>query len=103
MKVKLPNGIEIEADEVTVNADGTVTLKDYKTEADVAPGALANLTDVQLRTYRALERAGGSASVSYIAEELEITAGAAGQRLRNLVDFGLVECTARAHYKIVGS
>ncbi len=103
MKMKLPNGIEIEADKITVNPDGTVTLTDYKTDADRVPDALANLSDAQLRTYRALEKAGGRASVSYIADELEITSGAASQRMRILVDAGLVERTAHAHYKIVGS
>lgn len=103
MKVKLPNGIEIEADKVDVHPDGTVTLSDFKTEGTredeyAVSNAVNNLTDVQRRTYRLLEKM-GEAHATGIAEELEITTGAAVQRLSNLVNDGLAERTQRGHYR----
>lgn len=101
MKVTLPNGAIIEADEVEVKPDGSFVLRDLKTNEDRRPEAANNLSDVQYRTYKALKKAVGKASVTWIADELEITSSAASQRMRTLIEAGVVERTSHAHYKVV--
>ena len=101
MKVTLPNGAIIEADEVEVRPDGSFVLRDHKTNEDRRPEAANNLSDVQYRTYKTLKKLGGEASVTVIADELEITSSAATQRMATLIDVGLVERVSVGHYKII--
>jgi len=118
-KVTLPNGIVIEADQVHVEEDGTVTLQDIKTEtyrnstpvaesvkpitANEAIKSIVNsLSRKQWETYMALKEMGGTVSVTALAGALDIDNHVAGGRARWLVKQGVAECVERGKYRALG-
>lgn len=113
MKIKLPNGIEIEADQVNVRPDGTIEVLEIKTEENrkTSPSfvthqapirstpALAALSRKRRQAYDTLAALGDS-HVSAIAKNLNITTMAAGQRMSVLIEMNLVERYKTGYYRV---